>query len=583
MSRGSGSLPDNDAVTAALLFAVDPQGLGGIILHGMPGHSRDRWLAGLRVLLPAGTPWRKVPVNVGEDRLLGGLDFAATLATRRPVFASGVIESTDGGILLLAMAERQSPAVAAILGGVLDRGEIRVERDGVARTAPARIGVIALDESIDDEEGIADGLADRLAFRLRLADLPPDLGSFGHWNMHDIVAARSRLAGVGAAGVIIDRLCGTSSVFGIGSARADLFALRAARAAAALQGRDSVSDEDAELAARLVLPHRATCMPPQDDAAANDTPDESRQNSEDAQSGADQQSSAIPDDVLVDAVRATLPPGLLALLTQQGGKKKRVSAGSRGGPRSLSHRRGRPVGVKQVDTLAGARLNVLATLKTAAPWQALRCQDNGGRRAGLQLRKEDLRVTRFEDSVETTTVFVVDASGSQAARRLAEVKGAIEILLNDCYVRRDQVALVAFRGTVAEVLLSPTRALARAKRSLAALPGGGGTPLAAGLDIARELAESVAHHGRVPAIVLMTDGRANIARDQQQDIKRAEDDALDAARQLQLAGFRSMLVDTSRRPRPRARKLAESMGAHYVPLPQADAAAISATVQVHTA
>jgi magnesium chelatase subunit D len=239
--------------------------------------------------------------------------------------------------------------------------------------------------------------------------------------------------------------------------------------------------------------------------------------------------------------------------------------------------------VRQAESLAGARLNVLATLKAAVPWQPLRGRSLAAGDVALRLRKEDLRVTRFEDSQEATTVFVVDASGSQAARRLAEVKGAIELLLNDCYVRRDQVALVAFRGADAEVLLAPTRALARAKRSLAALPGGGGTPLALGLDTARELAESIAHHGRVPAIVLMTDGRANIARDGKADIRRAEDDALVAARELNVEGFRSLLVDTARRPKPRAKALADAMGAHYVPLPQADAATLSATVQAHTA
>lgn len=115
------------------------------------------------------------------------------------------------------------------------------------------------------------------------------------------------------------------------------------------------------------------------------------------------------------------------------------------------------------------------------------------------------------------------------------------------------------------------------------MPGGGGTPLAAGLDAARELAGAVLHQGREPNIVLMTDGRANVARDSQHDISRAEDEALSAARQLKLEGIRSMLVDTARRPRPRAQRLAESMGAHYVPLPQADASTISAAVQASAA
>ncbi len=543
----------------------------------MPGLIRDRWLEGFRALLPADTPWRKIPVNVGEDRLLGGLDFAATLASGAPVFASGLLETSHGGVVLLAMAERASSSVAAIIGGVLERGELRIERDGVARTVPSRFSVIALDESIDDEAGVADGLAERLAFRLRLADLQPGELLADGWSASDIAAARRRLDSVSVAEGVIERLCQTAAQFGIASARGELFALRAARAAAALLGRPVVGDDEAAVGARLVMPQRATRLPP-DDPDQGEAPREQPSETETTEGRRD--SSDIPDDVLVDAVRAALPAGLLAML-QQHGRRRRASAGGRAGPRAVSRRRGRPVGVRQAESLAGARLNVLATLKAAVPWQPLRGRSFDAGDVALRLRKEDLRVTRFEDSQESTTVFVVDASGSQAARRLAEVKGAVELLLNDCYVRRDQVALIAFRGTDAEVLLSPTRALARAKRSLAALPGGGGTPLASGLDTARELAESIAHHGRVPAVVLMTDGRANIARDGKADIRRAEDDALTAARELCIEGFRSLLVDTARRPKPRAKALADAMGAHYVPLPQADAATITATVQAY--
>jgi magnesium chelatase subunit D len=115
------------------------------------------------------------------------------------------------------------------------------------------------------------------------------------------------------------------------------------------------------------------------------------------------------------------------------------------------------------------------------------------------VRRDDFRVQRLRERRETTTVFVVDASGSAALHRLAEAKGAIELLLAECYVRRDRVALIAFRGRPgaagAELLLPPTRSLVRAKRSLADLPGGGGTPLAHGLDAARALAEDVSRRG----------------------------------------------------------------------------------------
>jgi magnesium chelatase subunit D len=116
----------------------------------------------------------------------------------------------------------------------------------------------------------------------------------------------------------------------------------------------------------------------------------------------------------------------------------------------------------------------------------------------VEVRRDDFRVGRFEQRSQSTTIFVVDASGSSAFNRLAEAKGAVELLLADCYVRRDRVALLAFRGRGAELLLPPTRSLVRAKRSLAGLPGGGGTPLAAGIDAAAALADAVRRRGETP-------------------------------------------------------------------------------------
>jgi len=196
----------------------------------------------------------------------------------------------------------------------------------------------------------------------------------------------------------------------------------------------------------------------------------------------------------------------------------------------------------------------------------------------ILIRKDDFRIARFKRRTETITIFVVDASGSAALHRLAEAKGAVELLLADCYIRRDQVALIAFRGSIAELLLPPTRSLARAKRSLAGLPGGGGTPLAAGLDAAVALADLIRRKGQTPTIILLTDGRANIARDGAQGRPRAEEDARIAARQLRAAGITAVLVDTSPRPGASGAQLAAEMGARYLPLPHADAKALSRAV-----
>jgi magnesium chelatase subunit D len=200
----------------------------------------------------------------------------------------------------------------------------------------------------------------------------------------------------------------------------------------------------------------------------------------------------------------------------------------------------------------------------------------------VEVRRDDFRVTRYKERSETTTIFVVDASGSSALHRLAEAKGAVELLLAACYVRRDRVALIAFRGQGAELLLPPTRSLVRAKRSLASLPGGGGTPLAAGLDMALLLADGVQRRGGTPAVVVLTDGRANVARDGRGGRARAAEEALAAARAARVVQVKALLVDTSPHPQPRAKELAEAMGAFYLPLPYADAAALSSAVQAAT-
>ena len=200
----------------------------------------------------------------------------------------------------------------------------------------------------------------------------------------------------------------------------------------------------------------------------------------------------------------------------------------------------------------------------------------------MLVRREDFHVSRFRQRRETTTLFVVDASGSAALHRLAEAKGAVELLLADCYVRRDRVAVLAFRGQTAETLLPPTRSLARAKRSLAALPGGGGTPLAAAIDAARELASLIQRAGETPVIVMLTDGRANIARDGAPGRTRAHDDALAAARQFRQSGLSALLLDTSPQPQDSAQALAQAMGAAYVALPHAGAHTLSQAVRLAT-
>ena len=619
-----------DAPLIAALFAVDPAGLGGVALRTPACTARDQWLGLLRALLPPHTPLRRIPLGISDTALLGGLDLGATLNAGRPVAQQGVLAQADGGVLLLAMAERLSAGVAARLSAVIDTQEVTLERDGLALRRPARVGVVALDEGASDDEQMPAALLDRLAFRLIL-DGGPEADDALDWQAGDVAEARALLPRVSVSDEVVRALCAAALALGVASLRAPLLALRAARAAAALAGLDEVCEEHVALAARLVLAPRATQVPAAPpDEADKDQPDETEDDTENQrppestareQDQADERPPEPPGDVqpdvekpesdvgetlaetVLEAARAAIPPGLLAALKIGEVAKARARAAGRSGAVQKNQARGRPLGARRGEPRAGARLNVIETLRAAAPWQRLRQREQAERelrllkatviaqtrpakpadgvvtRPRIYVRREDFHVTRFRQVGQTTTLFVVDASGSSALNRLAEAKGAVELLLADCYVRRDRVAVLAFRGKGAELLLPPTRSLARAKRSLAGLPGGGGTPLAAAIDAARELADQISRHGETPVLVLLTDGRGNIARDGGTGRARAGDDAMAAARQMRLAGFTALLLDTSPQPQQTARLLAQEMGATYLPLPYAGAQLLSQAVR----
>lgn len=600
-----------DALVAAALLAVDPHGLGGAHVHARAGPVRDRWLAALRDAMPASVPWRRLPSHATEGRLLGGLDLAATLHTGRPVAERGLLPEADGGLVVVPMAERIAPVTAALLSAALDAGEVRVERDGLAMTLPARIGVIALDERVDDELPPPAGLRDRLglvltldAVSMRDAEAVADAG----FDTAAIEAARNRRDAVEVPDALVEALVGTAVTLGIDSLRAPLQALRVARAAAALFGDAVVDREHAALAGRLVYLGRATRLPapaeppdetedeaspepppeppespPSDDAPeppAPETPDDAPPEDADAdEPPSDEALQKAFEEVVLESVRAAMPADLLAQLQAAAAARASTQSSGRVGAVRQSMLRGRPVGNRQGEPRDGQRLALLDTLRAAAPWQPLRRRDRPDDGPRILVRRGDLRVRRHRQRAQTTTLFVVDASGSSALHRLAEAKGAVELLLADCYVRRDRVALIAFRGQKAEVVLPPTRSLVRARRSLAGLPGGGGTPLATAIDAAGELAQALFRQGDAVTTVLLTDGRGNIARDGTPGRPQAQADALAAARAVRALAQTVLLVDTAPRPHPDARALAEAMAALYLPLPHADATQVARAVQ----
>ena len=267
------------AALAAALFAVDPVGLGGIALRSGAGAARDDWLAELKALLPAEAPWRRVPLHTNDDRLLGGLDLSATLQSGRPVAQRGLLAEADGGIVLLAMAERLSASTAASMAAVIDTQALVAERHGIGTRSASRIGVVALDEGIADDEQMPARLRERLAFHLTLAPAASAVDDGDAlFTRADIAAARARFAAVQIGDAFVEGLCAASLALGVDSVRAPLLACRAARASAALDGRDEVDRQDAALAAALVLAPRATRLPesaaPPETDTANDPNDE---------------------------------------------------------------------------------------------------------------------------------------------------------------------------------------------------------------------------------------------------------------------------------------------------------------------
>jgi magnesium chelatase subunit D len=431
------------------------------------------------------------------------------------------------------------------------------------------MAVVLFDDGREPDERPAQALCDRVTFECDLS----------HVASLDHDARAVRALSINHVGQLdddqLDALAAVSATLGIDSVRPLLFALTAARAHAALHRRKKVKQVDLTAAVRLVLAPRATQIPQEapDESEASPPPDLSN---EPGDGEREQSSDMPPEEMLIEAALAAIPPDVLAQIAA--GKIRRAAQGG-GGKRSLSKLRGKPLGARPGIPRGGARLALIDSLRAAAPWQPLRRREREeSTSTALYVEKDDLRIRRFEERAGSVTIFCVDASGSAAVARLAEAKGAVERILAQAYVKRSEVALIAFRGEQAEVLLPPTRSLTRARRALSELPGGGGTPLASGLQLGLQMAEAVSSRGRTPFLVCLTDGSANIAADGSPGRAQAKEDAQAAARAFAFRGIEGLVIDISPRPRPEAAELAQAMQARYLPLPMADAAALERAV-----
>jgi magnesium chelatase subunit D len=607
---------------ALLLLAVDPA-LGGVIIAAGVGTGKSTLMRSYARLIGAGAaadndasralPFVELPVGVTDDRLLGGIDLEATLSSGTRHHRSGLLARAHGGLLYADGVNLLEESTINHILAALDTGIVRVEREGLSLREPARFAFLA---TYDPAEGAPrKHLLDRVGLIVAPITQSPasaraevvrrnmpardEAAPLLTWAEEEqalsaaIAEARRRLPAVQISDEQAEHLIGAALSLGVEGHRADIFAARAALAAAALAGRDAVEDSDLEVAIRYVLLPRATRVPQfeqeqeeqQEQEAPPDQPppeppdppeqqDEQRDDNQDE----DEQPEAPPEvgaleELVLAALEAEVPPDILETpftVRRQG------RSGSRG---STSGQRGRHV--RSVPGSPGqGRLDVVATLRAAAPWQSSRRAESARLKRPqrpVELRVDDLHVKRYRSKAGTLFCFLVDASGSMALHRMRQAKGAVNALLQQAYVHRDQVALIAFRGERADLLLPPSQSVELARRALDVLPTGGGTPLAAALMSGYELAEQARSRGiHRTMLVLITDGRPNVplhldpAQGREQRMAQARDEVQRLAGRVQAAGIGTVVIDTQRSflSRGEASQLAGWLGGRYVYLPQ---------------
>jgi len=511
----------------------------------------------------------ELPVGASTDRLAGTLDIEKALSEGTKAFEPGLLAASHRGILYVDEVNLLSDHLVDLLLDVAAMGVNHVEREGVSVRHPSRFILVG---TMNPEEGeLRPQLLDRFGVTVEVTGNPDpadrvevvrrrlryeaDPGGFlGEWSNQDaklamsVEGARLRLPGVG---LDEDTLFGISTLcadLGVDGLRGDLVTARTARVLAAWEARDEVLIEDVKRAALLALAHRRRRGPfeqpgidPEEIENAlsagrpdpPDGPDGGAPPSGENQGG-DEHSSRERNG---EPSEARTGAGERSHSASEPFEPVRLEAPEKGigGPLGRRSRivgeAGLPVGSREDGENVGD-VALAATVRAAAPHQRARGREG----SGLEVRPYDLRQNVREGREGNLILFLVDASGSMAARkRMSAVKGAVLSLLNDAYQRRDKVALISFRGEGARILLPPTSSVELAASRLQDLPTGGRTPLAAGIEKGAEVLkrESLRDGERRPLLVLLTDGRST-----------SGSDPMVAAARLRVLGPASFVVDT---------------------------------------
>jgi magnesium chelatase subunit D len=607
-----------------MLLAIDP-GLKGALISGPAGSAKSLLARSFQTLSgdygrEISAPFVELPLSATKDHLLGGLDLEAALASGKRRVSRGALARSDGGALYVDGVNLLDPGLADYIAAAIEDGVVRLEREGISESLSSRFVFIGTSDPAEGE--VNANLRDRVGLLVEIGGddstaaaaeiieraLEFDRDAVGFVEAYAVETAavkalienaRLRLPRIVIAGDDINRVAQVAISLGVEGNRADIFAVRAARANAAVGGRDSIADEDIVTAIKLVLLPRATTLPqsaPPQSETQESLPDESTREAErgepesnDTGATAEPQLASI-SDLIIEAISSPLPELTLAV---SGTRGARASAGSGKRARTADSSRGRYTGVAR-SRISGARVAVDATLRAAAPHQVARrgkrepassgvgripAVDVAVRDSRVQIKPDDLRFKRFKRRSGALFIFAVDASGSMAVNRMAQAKGAITRLLGEAYLHRDKVALISFRGSQADVLLAPTRSVELARRLVDAMPTGGATPIAAGLLKAIDLARIARLQKLSQAnIVLFTDGRANVELREGESRRSStvHDELRELGWLLRSEGIGSLVVDTKSRfvSSGEGYALATMLGARYLYLPRSDSQAV---------
>jgi magnesium chelatase subunit D len=563
----------------------------------------------------------ELPVGATEDRLTGSLDVGRALTEGVTSFQPGLLAAAHRGVLYVDEVNLLHDHLVDLLLDAAALGVSYVERDGVSVRHAARFLLVG---TMNPEEGeLRPQLLDRFGLtveaaapqdpatraevvRRRMAfDADPEAFAARFADDEALIAesitvARSRLTSVVVDDGVLEVIAGVCASFGVDGLRADIVIARTAAAHAAWRGASAVTREDIRAAARLALPHRRRRNPfdapgldeqQLDDALGDALGDEDPDNEPDPEPpdpGPDGTPPPPDGQVSVDGPALTNGQAGDGQAPVGGARESVAAAGATfrarrlevpGKGRGAAGRRsraytdgGRTVGARRPEGVL-RDVHLTATLMAGAPYQVQR----GRTGAGLVLERDDLRERRREGREANLVLFLVDASGSMAARRRMEaVKGAVLSLLLDAYQRRDKVGLVCFRGAGAQLLLPPTSSVDAAARRLAAMPTGGQTPLTAGLTEAHVtlVREGMRDPQRRPLLVVVTDGRHT-----------AGPAPSAAALRLRRAGVASVVVDCESGPvrLGLAGALALDLGAEYLGLEDLSVSALTDSVRKRAA